>query len=198
MINIIFLILFILWVYLLSVLKRTKLVAFHFILGSVGLFLILLILSKPVVIRIMSQLVTILAGAVGSLTQTFTTAYQYSLIYVNTAQGVVIMFIDSECSGVIESAAYIALLSFFPLYKRSEKQLLSIIGVLWILLANVLRILLITFIVYFFGKESFYFAHAILGRVVFYILTIILYFNVFTRSHVVKQMIGSKAYEITY
>lgn len=179
-----------LWVYLGSVLKRTGLVAFHFIVGSLGLFAILLILSKPFIVPFMSQLVTLLSGIIGSITHTFSALYTDSLIYINNTQGVVIMFVDSECSGVVESAAYLGLLTFFPLYKNKEKVMLSLMGIFWILIANVIRILVIAFIVYFFGQSSFYLAHTIIGRVVFYVLTIVLYFNVFTRAHITKQRLG--------
>jgi hypothetical protein len=37
----------IIWIYLLSVLKRAKLTAFSFIVGSVGLFFILMAISSP-------------------------------------------------------------------------------------------------------------------------------------------------------
>lgn len=179
------------WLYLVSVLKRTQLVAFHFIVGSLGLFAILLIVSKPFIVPFMSQLVTFLSGLVGSLTQTFSAIYEHSLIYINNTQGVVIMFVDSECSGVVESAAFIGLLTFFPLYKNNEKIVLSFIGILWILMANVIRILVIAFIVFYFGQSAFYLAHTIIGRVVFYLLTIVLYFNVFTRAHITKQRLGN-------
>jgi len=48
----------------------------------------------------------------------------------------------------------------------------------------VLRLALIIVIVHFAGGGAFFIGHSIIGRMVFYILVIALYYNVFTYSQI--------------
>lgn len=91
--------------------------------------------------------------------------------------------------------AFISLLMFYELYTYRERIKMMIIGILTIFMSNVVRILVICLILYFGGNNWFYFAHAIFGRIVFYALTIILYFNVFTKPHIKRQRVGQFSYE---
>ncbi|MDG5112319.1 hypothetical protein P8T56_01915 [Companilactobacillus pabuli] len=47
-----------------------------------------------------------------------------------------------------------------------------------------LRLALIIIIVHFAGGSAFFIGHSIVGRMVFYILVIALYYNVFTYSQI--------------
>lgn len=46
-----------------------------------------------------------------------------------------------------------------------------------------------------FGNESYYMAHTIVGRLLFYALSIILYFYVFTRAQIRRQRVGEFGYD---
>lgn len=48
--NILLIVTFIIWIYVLTVLKRGKLEFWYFIAGSVGLFIYMLILVEPVIL----------------------------------------------------------------------------------------------------------------------------------------------------
>ncbi|OIM02122.1 exosortase family protein XrtG, partial [Oenococcus oeni] len=91
----------IIWVYILSVLKRAKLSAFYFITGSVGLFLILMALSRPYGIWLFSTIVTRGIGLFGSLSGMFTAFYRENLIEIQNTHDTILMFVDYECSGII-------------------------------------------------------------------------------------------------
>ncbi|WP_243284634.1 hypothetical protein [Leuconostoc citreum] len=71
--------LIIIWVYVLSVLKRAKTDAFYFLAGSAGLFVILLLWSKPYGVWLFSTILTWSAGVVGHLTGLFDTFYAHML-----------------------------------------------------------------------------------------------------------------------
>ncbi len=68
-------------------------------------------------------------------------------------------------------------------------------GVLWIMAANIIRLFSICLIINWFGNESYYVAHTIVGRLLFYALSIILYFYVFTRAQIRKQRVGEFGYD---
>lgn len=192
--KILILFLLILWIYLISVLSRAKLYFFKFIIGSVGLFFFTMVILQPYLVTILSQAVAAALGIVGDLTGYFESFYEYSLVLIKSGQSSISMYIDYECSGVIEILAFASLLWFFPLYNVLEKIMYTIIGVIWIFIANEIRIFSICVLVYHYGNNIFYFAHTIFGRIIFYILSIILYFYVFTASQIKRQKVGNFSY----
>lgn len=183
-----------LWIYLLTVLTRAHLDFFKFLVGSVGLFFILMNFQSYVITYI-TQAVAIITGVAGDLTGIYEAYYKYSMLLITKGNISISMYIDYECSGIIEIIAFSAMLWFFPLYQTIEKLIVNIIGVAWILMANVIRIYAICLMVYWFGNDIYYFAHTIVGRIIFYILSIILYYVVFTKYQVIRQKVGNFSYE---
>ena len=47
---------------------------------------------------------------------------------------------------------------------------------------------------HFLGTDYYYVAHTIVGRIVFYVLQVILYFFIFTKPHVLKMKTGDFGY----
>lgn len=186
--------LFALWIYLLSVLSRTKLYFFKFLVGAVGLFFFAMFFLEPYVTKPLGNAVASVAGIPGKLTGLYEAFPQYSLIFISRGNTFISFYIDYECSGIIEIIAFLALLWFFPLYNAAEKTTISIVGFGWIFLANVIRIFVICAIIYWYGNNVFYFAHTVFGRIVFYGLSVIMYFYVFTKAHIVRQKVGSFSY----
>ncbi|MFT8458729.1 MAG: exosortase family protein XrtG [Liquorilactobacillus ghanensis] len=176
------------WLYILSLLKRAKLTAFFFIWGSIGLFFILMALSNPYWIWFATHLVIKGTGWIGTLTDMSHTMIHYNIISILNPTDPINMSIDYECSGIIETLAFLSLVVFFPIFDRHEKLFFGILGIFWIYLANVIRLLLIISLIHFFGGQYFFVVHSILGRIVFYVLAITLYYNVFTYSQLVKSV----------
>lgn len=178
----------IIWIYMLSVLKRAKLTAFSFIIGSVGLFFILMAMSTPYWIWFFTHAVINGVTWFGNLTKMSTSYVKYGFIYIINSMNPVTMTIDYECSGIIETMAYIALLAFYPMYSRKEKVFYLLFGMLWIYLANILRLAIVIIMVHFGGSTMFYLAHTIIARIIFYLLVIGLYYNVFTYSRLSRGL----------
>ena len=86
-------------------------------------------------------------------------------------------------------------LSFFKVYTISERAILSAVGVIYIILANALRIIIIATMIHFGGEQMYYIAHTYVGRIFFYAATVVLYFYVFTKSQVVRMKVGSFSYD---
>ncbi len=188
------LLLLILWIYLLTVLHRSKLYFWQFLVGSLGMFAFLMVLVEPIITQPLARGVSALAGVVGSLTGTFTTYFKYGILFVNSPVGPITLQIDFECAGVIEIMAFLSLLAFFRVYSTREKILVGVVGTAYIMLCNALRIILICVATYYFGMPAYYVAHTILGRLLFYGLSILLYFYVFTKPQVVQMKVGSFSY----
>lgn len=193
--NYFLIVLFIVWIYVLTVLKRGKLAFWYFCLGSVGLFLFLLVWVQPLVIVPLTRAVTAVTGIVGQLTGLYDSYYQYALLFIRNGGESISLSIDYECSGVIEIMAFSALLWFFSVYSLYEKLLVNIIGFVVIFLSNVLRIFVICLMVHIWGNDVYFLAHTIFGRLIFYACSIALYFYVFTKSQIVRQKVGSFKYD---
>lgn len=182
------------WLYILRVFRRAELSFWHFIWGSFGLFIAMMVLMRPVLTQPLAQVVAAIAGIFGKLTGMFTAYFKYGVIFVNSSAGSISMVIDFECSGILEIMAYVSLLAFFDAYTRFEKIVVGIAGVFYIILANALRITVISVVIHFFGVSAYYVAHTFIGRFVFYTLSVILYFYVFTKTQIIRQKVGGFTY----
>ncbi|WP_334329219.1 exosortase family protein XrtG [Companilactobacillus sp. HBUAS59699] len=174
------------WLYMLSVLKRAQLSAFFFIVGSAGLFFILTAISKPYWVWFFTHAVIHGVDLFSRITDWSTVMLKTGLVYIANGSNPVVMSIDYECSGIIETCAFISLVVFFPMYKRKEKVFYGLFGLIFIYLSNVLRLIVVISIVHFGGGQAFFLAHSVIGRLVFYILVIALYYNVFTYSQLAR------------
>lgn len=191
---IILLIFLVVWLYILHVTKKAKLQFWHFLWGSAGLFVIIFVGFKDVLTQPMANIVAAVAGIVGKMTGVFEPYYKYGIIFVESAKDSITLKIDFECSGIIEITAFLSLLIFFNVYSRYEKVIIGCIGTVYIIVANALRIILICLIIHFKGVDYYYISHALIGRIFFYILSIILYFYVFTKAQIISQKVGGFGY----
>ena len=192
--NIFIFICFLMWLYILWVFKRGNLDFFKFVVGSVGFFVFMMIWVQPVATESLSKAITSVSGIIGDITGIFKSYPEYNMVFISRPEGAISLYIDYECSGIIEIMAFTAMLWFFPVYNLGEKVIVNLLGVIWIFVANVLRILSICLTVYFFGNDAYYLAHTIIGRIIFYALSVILYFHVFTRSQIIRQKVGNFNY----
>ena len=186
--------LIILWCYLLWATHRAKLQFWHFLIGSMGLFVILMLLVRPVMTEPLARAVAALAGLFGELTNTFVPYFRYGILFVESFQGALTLQIDFECSGIIEIMAFLSLLVFYRVYSVPERLVVGIAGTLYIMISNALRIIVICEMIHYLGTDVYYMAHTIVGRIVFYALSIVLYFYVFTKPQIIRMKIGKFNY----
>ena len=194
-VNIIMIILFFVWAYVIWTCKRADLKYQKFLVGSVGLFIFMMYWLEPVVSTPFESIVALISGVFGKITGTFKSYYQYAMLFITNGKEPMSVYVSFECSGIVETFAYISLIMFFELYDMYERVILSVIGILAIFMFNVLRIFTICTIIYFGGNDMYYLSHAIVGRFLFYILSIALYFYVFTKPHIVRQTVGRFSYK---
>ena len=183
-----------LWIWLLGVLRKAGLKFWRYLLGSCGLFILLMILVRPWLVLPLARLVAAIAGIFGKVTGFYQAYYRYGVIFIESVKGAITVNIDLECSGFIEISAFISLLALYGIYNVPERIYVSVIGTLYTLLTNALRIAVICTMIHFLGTDYYYVAHTIVGRIVFYVLQVILYFFVFTKPHVLKMRTGDFGY----
>ena len=78
------------------------------------MFVLLMATIQGYVTVPLSKAVAASTGVMGSLTGMFYSYYQYSLIFIRHGTESISLYIDYECSGIIELMAFCALLWFFP------------------------------------------------------------------------------------
>jgi len=192
--NIIMVLLFLIWAYIVWTCGRAQLKYQKFLIGSVGLFIFLMFWLEPIASAPLERVVALVAGIIGEMTGTFESYYQYAMLFISNGADPMSIYVSFECSGIIESFAFVSLLLFFEIYDLYERVVLSVVGVLTIFVSNVIRIVVISWMIYFGGNDIYYFAHSIVGRFVFYALSIALYFCVFTKPHIIRQRVGRFSY----
>lgn len=192
---IIFAVLLVIWLLNLRIFYKVKNQAAFITIGMGGLFILMMIFLRPVATMPLARIVAALAGLFGRVTGLFSAFFKYGIIFVETAGGSMTLQIDFECSGIIEIMVYIAILAFFKVYTVSERAILSAVGVIYIIVANALRIIIIATTIHFGGEQMYYIAHTYIGRIFFYAATVVLYFYVFTKSQVVRMKVGSFSYD---
>lgn len=192
--NILVILCFVTWIYILTVFHRGNLNYFKFLFGSVGMFIFMMIFLQPIASKILMELVSSSAGIAGRITGLYQSFHEYGVIFITNKGSAISLYIDYECSGIIEMMAFVSMVAFFQVYDLGQRVIISILGCVGIFFANVLRIFIICSIIYFFGNNSYYFAHTIVGRIVFYSLSVILYYYIFTKAQIVKQKVGGFSY----
>ena len=120
---------------------------------------------------------------------------EYGIIYVASETSSITLQIDMECSGVIEIMAFLSLLLFYDVYDRYEKAVVGVAATLLIIVFNAIRIVIICEIVHFCGVDAYSIAHTYIGRIFFYVLTVLMYFYVFTRAQVIRMKVGEFRYD---
>ncbi len=185
----------IIWIYMLTVFRRGKLDFWFYITGSVGFFIFMLVLVEPFLVEPMQKAVAAAAGFFGKITGMYQSFFQKGIIFISHGETNLSLYIDFECSGIIETMAFLALLWFFPVYRIYERVVISILGGFAIFGFNILRIFVICAAIYWGGMDLYFFAHTILGRIVFYACTVTLYFQVFTRAQISRQKVGGFRYD---
>ncbi|MCI9058888.1 MAG: exosortase family protein XrtG [Lachnospiraceae bacterium] len=183
------------WLFFLRVLNKSKLNFWHFLAGSAGAFILMLLFLQPLLTQPLARIVALLAGLPGKIGDIYSAHYKYGVIFIESAAGAISLKIDFECSGIIEILAYLSLLIFYRVYTVYERVYVGVLGVVAIVLANALRITVISLMIYFGGVDMYHIAHTFIGRFVFYGLSVILYFYVFTKPQIIKQKVGSFQYD---
>lgn len=172
------------WLFILHILNKSKLNFWHFLIGSVGAFILMLVFLEPVLTQPLARIVALLASLPGKIADMYSAHYKYGVIFVESSVGAISLKIDFECSGIIEIIAYLSLLIFYRVYTVYERFCVGILGVIAIVLANALRITVICLMIYFGGIDTYFIAHTYIGRLVFYALSVVIYFYVLSLIHI--------------
>lgn len=188
-----FMFLFILsiWIFATVLFRQLKLDFFRFITGSLGFFAITMIFFREPLEFILVNSLCYILNLIGNTTEWFKVVLEYAILIIEGKQGGILnISITYQCSGVIELAVFTCLALFFPFLSNYKKVYVVIVGNLYLFACNIIRILFIVASVKLFGVQVYEFSHMILARILFFLLTIVLYYRVFTRNQLKNQKVG--------
>lgn len=92
-----------------------------------------------------------------------------------------LLTIGIECSGLLELATLFGLVAFFPALRPAKRLRVLGLALALTFLANVVRMLVIVLALAYGGQAMLDVAHVVLGRLVFFVLAIGIYWFAITR-----------------
>jgi exosortase family protein XrtG len=172
---------------LLWFLRRYRIWLLYYLWGASGLaYLITLLLTRVIDVR--THLATSVALSVHfllGLTQIETQVAQNApgvlLVLVVTQRiGWTILQVGVESSGLLEMVVFTSLVAFYPGWSAAQRTARCLIGLVLTWGANILRMIIIAGMLHFFGKEVLVLAHTFIGKLVFFVLTLAIYWALIT------------------
>ena len=173
--------------FLLVFLRFYRVWLLYYLAGTSGLaYLLTQLLTRVVDVRaalaasVASSAHTIL-GLAQIETQVAQNAPGVLLVLVVTQRvGWTILQIGVESSGLLEMVVFASLVAFYPGWSAGQRLVRGAAGLLLTWGANILRMVIIAGMLHFFGKEALVLAHTFIGKLVFFVLTLAIYWATIT------------------
>jgi exosortase family protein XrtG len=102
--------------------------------------------------------------------------------------------IGVESSALLEISVFVSLVLFYPGWSWQRRSATIVVGVVATWMANVVRILAITFLLHDLGKSALVLAHTYVGKAIFFIMTVAIYWYLITGPSVRRSARPSEAH----
>ena len=176
-----------LWLGAVLFLKRYRIWLLYYLVGSVGLtygFVFLagqLLGGESLLAQTVASSVHATANLIEIPTRIFSGAPGMLLVMVIYQDvGWTMLQIGVESSGILEIGVLVSLLFFYPGWHILRRIKAIGVGVLAIWVANIFRMLVIVILLHRLGKGALVLAHTYIGKLVFFILTIAIFWYIIT------------------
>ncbi|MEE8347490.1 MAG: hypothetical protein V3S20_09090 [Dehalococcoidia bacterium] len=176
-----------LWLAAVLFFRLSRIWILYYIVGAVGLCLLLVFVGShflpwdEMLKKSTVRTVHWAAAGVGVETRIFPGAEDSLMVLVvPQSVGWTMLTLGIESSGLLELAAILGLVAFFPGWSAGRRLYMAVAGVSATFLANVIRILFIVTTLHYMGKDTLFLAHTVLGRAVFFVMVILIYWFAFT------------------
>lgn len=184
-------ILIFIWLALTIFFLRHRIWIFYYVWGAVGLSCLLVLLFRASFVEYqLEQAISLILHHVLNyfdiLTYVFDKAPGTLLVLIKIDSSWTTIDIDIENSGMLEMCIIVGLILFYPAYNRIKRALLSLMGILLIFSINIIRLLVVIIAVEQGGRNLSFIAHTVLGRLVFFLLIVVVYWYLLTRPSLKK------------
>ncbi len=181
--------LFILWTAVVAFLRYSRSWLLFYVIGAVGCaYWLILVFSnafglEPYLAHSVAWMVHTASNLVGIPTRIFEGAPGVLLVLVIFQDiGWTVLQVGIESSGLLEISVLVSLLLFYPGWSISRRVVMIISGGIAMWCANVIRMLVIVIMLNQFGKEALVLAHMYIGKAVFFVLVIAIFWTIITRT----------------
>ena len=86
-----------------------------------------------------------------------------------------------ESSGLLETGVISGMLMFYPGWSLRRRLTFTILAILATYAANIIRLMVIVIVIHYGGKDTLLVSHTILGRAVFFVGVILIYWYLLSR-----------------
>jgi len=184
------------WLVVTLFFRRHRIWIFYYVWGAVGFtFIVILLLRGSFLEHLLEHQAGIILHYLLSYfdikTSVFDNVPSTLLLLTDVDSSWTTIEIDIENSGLLEMCILLGLLLFYPAYNPLKKLLYSMTAISFVYLINLLRLLIVITTIHWCGRNMIFIAHTLLGRLVFFILIIALYWHLFTRPslRIVKEYV---------
>ena len=159
----------------------------YYVIGAVGLALAIIFIGRGTFVESsLQQAVAAGVHAVSSLTPVPTRIFQSApgaimVLVVDQSVGWTMLQITVESSGLLEIGVISGMLMFYPGWSFRKRLWFSIIAILATYVANIIRLMVIVIVIHYGGKDTLLVSHTILGRAVFFVGVIAIYWYLLSR-----------------
>lgn len=162
----------------------------YYLLGSVGLAFIVIFVGRATPVQGFMETGVALAtfgvaNAIGIPARIFENDANSLMIFVigqlvGNDHGWTMVRITIECSSLLETGVIGGMVGFYPGWTIRRRIGLVLLGTAATYLANIVRMTVIIGTLHLFGKDSLFVAHTIVGRAVFFVLIIAIFWYIIT------------------
>ena len=158
----------------------------YYVLGSVGLAFILIYIGRNTPIEGWLQVAVAygvhgVSQIVGIPTATFESAPGALLVLIDQEAGWTMLQVSVESSGLLESGVVAGMLMFYPAWAMRTRLMYTLVALVLTYIANIIRLMFIVGALHYMGKDSLLVSHTIIGRAVFFIAVIAIYWYLLSR-----------------
>lgn len=175
------------WVGLLAFLRSGRIWLPYYLVGAVGFAVGLVLLGQgPLPLERLLATATAhgastVTGWIGIPTRVFPSAVGSILVLVvRQPVGWTMLTVGIECSGLLELATVTGLTLFYPLWGKARRAWIVCVGLVATGAANILRVVAIIATLHWGGKETLFLAHNVVGRLLFFVLVVVIYWMALT------------------
>ncbi|MCX8007483.1 MAG: archaeosortase/exosortase family protein [Coriobacteriia bacterium] len=173
------------WALVVAALRRARYWLLFYLLGGLGFVLVVLFwASRFGLDDVLEAFEAKLAVGIASVAGIALSQLGATGLAIPNHTGWAVFDVGIECSALIEMAAIVGLTVFYPAFDPARKAVNTVVGITTTFAINMLRIMVIVLIINAYGTGWVFAAHAVFGRVVFFIGTVALYWWLVTRPTV--------------
>ncbi len=159
----------------------------YYITGSVGLAFLVIFIGRntpiePALQTAVAQGVHLVADLFNIPTDTFEgTPGALLVLVISQDIGWTMLQVTVESSGLLESGVVFGMLMMYPAWSMRRRFSYVLLALALTYVANIVRLLVIVAALHFLGKDSLLVSHTIIGRAVFFLGVILIYWFLLTR-----------------